>query len=188
MFSNHRPVLRPHSASVAVAGNPKCPRRGQRAFSRVAVASSSPPTAAPPPPRGTTCIAAGRGDAFDVEPLVGEAEGEKVLGGGEEAGDVEQRVVRDAVAEQRARRGHRRWLQSLSPAAAGSRSGFLCTLDLYLSSSSGMYVSTVLSLILYKLRLHYNTPFALDTTRSGLWKPGGKSQFSSVRAGPYIVG
>eukprot|EP01044_Picomonas_judraskeda_P005021 COSAG03_NODE_456_length_7759_cov_122.878068_11_plen_61_part_00 len=26
----------------------------------------------------------------------------------EEAGDVEQRVVRDAVAEQRARRGHRR--------------------------------------------------------------------------------
>ena len=107
LFSNHRPVLRPHSASVAVAGNPKCPRRGQRAFSRVAVASSSPPTAAPPPPRGTTCIAAGRGDAFDVEPLVGEAEGEKVLGGGEEAGDVEQRVVRDAVAEQRAGQGHR---------------------------------------------------------------------------------
>ena len=34
----------------------------------------------------------------------------------------------------------------------------------------------------------YNTPFALDTTRSGLWKPSGKSQFSPVRVGPYING
>jgi hypothetical protein len=34
----------------------------------------------------------------------------------------------------------------------------------------------------------HNTPFALDRTRSGLWKPSGKSQFSSVRVGPYING
>jgi hypothetical protein len=38
---------------------------------------------------------------------VGELEAEEVPGGGEEAGDVEQGVVRDAVAEQRARRGPR---------------------------------------------------------------------------------
>ena len=40
--------------------------------------------------------------------LLGEHEAEQVPGGGEEAGDMEQRVVRDTVAEQRAPllRGH----------------------------------------------------------------------------------
>ena len=48
---------------------------------------------------------AGRsGDDLGSEPAVGELEAEQVPGGGEEAGDVEQRVVGDAVAEQRAQR------------------------------------------------------------------------------------
>ena len=38
----------------------------------------------------------------------GELEAEQVPGGGEAGGDVEQRVIGDAVVEQRARRGHRR--------------------------------------------------------------------------------
>ena len=51
----------------------------------------------------------GRGDDdLGGEPRVGELEADQVPGGGEEAGDVAQRVVGDAVAEQRARRGHRR--------------------------------------------------------------------------------
>ena len=41
------------------------------------------------------------------EPLVGELEAKEVLGGGDEAGDVEQRVVCDSITEQRARHGHR---------------------------------------------------------------------------------
>jgi len=43
------------------------------------------------------------GDHLGAEPPGGEAESQQVLGGGEEAGDVGQRVVGDAVAEQRAR-------------------------------------------------------------------------------------
>ena len=45
---------------------------------------------------------AGRGDALGAEPPAGEGKAEEVRGS-EEASDVEQRVVRDAVAE-RARR------------------------------------------------------------------------------------
>ena len=45
------------------------------------------------------------GNDLGGEPAVGELEADQVPGGGtlSEAGDVEQRVVRDAVAEQRAR-------------------------------------------------------------------------------------
>ena len=50
---------------------------------------------------------AGRGDDLGGEAGAGELEAEEVIDVREEAGDVEQRVVRDAVAEQRARRrGH----------------------------------------------------------------------------------
>ena len=63
------------------------------------------------------CDDAGRsGDDLGGEPAADEHEAERVLGGGEESGDVEQRVVHDAVAEQRARRGHRaEWCFSPKP-------------------------------------------------------------------------
>ena len=52
--------------------------------------------------------AAGRGDDLGGEAGAGELMADEVPGGGEEAGDAEQRVVCDAAAEQRARRrGHR---------------------------------------------------------------------------------
>ena len=47
-----------------------------------------------------------RRDALGGEAGAGEPETEQVPGGGQEVGDVEQCVVGDAVAEQRARRGH----------------------------------------------------------------------------------
>ena len=58
---------------------------------------------------GNVCLAcddaAGHsGDYLGGEAETGETEAEEVLGCGEEAGDVEQRIVGDAVAEQRARR------------------------------------------------------------------------------------
>ena len=62
-----------------------------------------------------------RDDDLGGEAGPGEAEAEEVLGGGEEAVDVEQRVVRDAVAEQWARRGQ----NIIPPVAAGAYSSLV---------------------------------------------------------------